>query len=270
MKKLFLSIFFVVGGIIITSNTQAAALRTSGTETITIVADVWCPYNCSPESYNPGFMIEIAREVFKEKEIEIAYSNIPWARAIEEARKGNYTAIVGATKGDAPDFIFPDIAQGISKNGFYVRAGETWKYNGLNSLKDKIVGAIEDYDYAGDLGKYMKENKNNNLRVQFVSGDEALSLNIKKLLNRRIDVIVEDEAVMSETIQRLSLQDKIVFVADSSAATSEDSYLFLAFSPKNPRALEYAKILSQGTTKLRESGRLQEILEKYNVQDWKK
>ena len=32
-------------------------------ETITIVADEFCPYNCEPDSVEPGFMIEAASEI---------------------------------------------------------------------------------------------------------------------------------------------------------------------------------------------------------------
>lgn len=235
-------------------------------EVVTIVADLWCPYNCEPTSYNPGFMIEIAREALAEKNIEIQYSNIPWARAIEETRKGSYTAIVGAAKGDAEDFIFPDVPQAVSRNIFYVRAGETWQYKGVNSLKEKILAVIEDYDYGEEMKNYIAENKNNNTRIQSVSGEDALAINIKKLLNRRVDVIIENEAVMQGSLQKMALQDKI---APAGGLNMEDD-LYLAFSPKNSKSSEYAKIISEGTKKMRETGRLQEILDKYNVKDWQK
>jgi len=31
-------------------------------DTITIRADVWCPYNCEPDSEKPGYMIEIVQK----------------------------------------------------------------------------------------------------------------------------------------------------------------------------------------------------------------
>ena len=33
-------------------------------ETINIVSDEWCPYNCEPGSDRPGFGIEIAMEAY--------------------------------------------------------------------------------------------------------------------------------------------------------------------------------------------------------------
>lgn len=94
---------------------------TSSADTISIVADEWCPYNCSPESDKPGYMIEIAAAVFQKSGHTVDYKTINWSRAIDKARKGKYTAIVGTTKGDAPDFIFPDQEQGVTTNSFFVK-----------------------------------------------------------------------------------------------------------------------------------------------------
>ena len=33
---------------------------------ISLRADLWCPYTCDPQAKNPGFMIEIAKEILFE------------------------------------------------------------------------------------------------------------------------------------------------------------------------------------------------------------
>ncbi|QTA83556.1 Uncharacterized protein dnl_59690 [Desulfonema limicola] len=50
---------------------------------------------------------------------------------------------------------------------------------------------------------------------------------------------------------------------------SEVSFIYIAFSPVNPESSKYARILSQGIIELREKGRLQQILGKYHLKDWK-
>lgn len=55
----------------------AVVLQCARAETITIVADPWCPYNCEPGSDEPGFMVEIARRVFAEAGIEVRYETVP-------------------------------------------------------------------------------------------------------------------------------------------------------------------------------------------------
>ena len=48
-----------------------------------------------------------------------------------------------------------------------------------------------------------------------------------------------------------------------------DSEVFIAFSPAKKESAEYAKILTDGLKKLRETGELKKILAKYGLEDWK-
>jgi hypothetical protein len=44
---------------------------------ITVVTDDWCPYSCTPGSEYPGYMIEVAAEIFKKAGYQIKYEYIP-------------------------------------------------------------------------------------------------------------------------------------------------------------------------------------------------
>jgi len=88
-------------------------------ETITIVADEWCPYNCEENSDLPGFLIEIARLVFSAHGHSVRYIVMPWKRAVYEVEQGRFNAIAGALKNDAPGFVFPETENGFSQNGFF-------------------------------------------------------------------------------------------------------------------------------------------------------
>ena len=163
----------------------------AGGDVITIRADEWCPYNCEPKSDLPGFMVEIAVKIFESKGHTVDYDIMPWARAIQDTRKGKYNAIIGAGKEDAPDFIFPAIEQAQMVNVFYVRKGFPWQYAGVASFKDNVLGVIKDYTYVEEIDVYISENAKNSKRVQIVSGDTALDSNIKKLLAGRVDILIE-------------------------------------------------------------------------------
>ncbi|MBF0101697.1 MAG: transporter substrate-binding domain-containing protein [Desulfobacterales bacterium] len=233
-------------------------------EVITLRADEWCPYNCQPNANQRGFMIELAEIVFKKAGHTIDYQIMPWARAIQDTRKGKVNAIVGAGKEDAPDFIFPENEQGQMISAFYVKKEESWRYNNMESLKDKILGVINDYSYNTEIDKYIKENKKNDKLIQVASGNDALTTNVKKLLAGRIHVLVEDRNVMAQYIKTNS-QDNAI----QEAGTSGSDTLYFAFSPANTNSAAYAKLLSDGVVELRKSGELKIILEKYGLKDWK-
>lgn len=237
---------------------------TSFAETITIVADEWPPYNGEPESELPGYGIEIAKKVFEEAGHKIEYKIVPWARALKETKAGKYTALIGATKDEVPDYIFPDEEFGISENSFFIKKGKDWEFKGVDSLKSVKIGLIKGYAYGESLDAFFELNKKNS---DYVHGKDPLLLNIKKLLAGRIDVIVEDRNVFAQKLKEMGITDKIVRA--KSVKDQTDSRIYIAFTPKNKNSKEYAEIFTKGIRRLKKSGDLQKILDKYGLKYWK-
>lgn len=235
-------------------------------DVITIAADEWCPYNCVPDSDTPGYMIEIAKAVFEPKGHTVQYVTVNWSRAVDSCRKGKYTAVVGAAKGDAPDFIFPEIDQGMIQNAFFVKKGTNWKYTDVNSLKNVKIGVIQDYDYGSRIGPYLEQNKSGS-SVQFATGDDALERNIKKAGIGRIDAILEDVNVFKLKAKEMGKAGEFV-IAGYDKGPEKENKIFIAFSPADANSRSYAEMLGKGTEALRQSGELEKILEKYGLTDW--
>jgi len=235
-------------------------------EVITICADNWCPYNCDTDSDKPGYVIEIAKQVFAKSGITVEYKIMPWTRAIAVCRTGEINAIVGAAKSDAPDFVFPSNSLGQSGYSIFVTQGATWTYTGIASLKGKTLGVINDYAYTEELDAYIKENRNDPKKIQVASGIDAKEINIKKLQGGRIDAFVESPSVMLYALNKMGLEDKFKMVG--MVGQSDD--LYIAFSPAIPKSKDYAKILSDGVAALRKSGALATLLSNYGLKDWKK
>ena len=246
---------------------DAADTSTSGKE-ISIVADEWCPYNCKPDSENPGFMIEIAKQIFEPKGIKINYQVMPWERAIEQTRKGSFNAIVGAGVGDAPDFIYPAEPIGYTSNVFYVKSDSSWKFEDIESLKTVSLGVIDGYTYETKLDEYIVANANNPLKIQAVSGETGLDQNFKKLTKGRIDVYLENMNVAQKYIADNNLWGKFKVAGQIQSDDVKQHYLYIAFSPVNAESAGFAKTLSEGVVELRNSGKLKDILNKYNLRDW--
>jgi polar amino acid transport system substrate-binding protein len=244
----------------------AASLAVGGAAsaaTITIVADEWCPYNCEPGDEKPGYMIEIAQRALAAAGHDVEYRTMPWSRAIEEARRGRFDAIVGAAHGDAPDFVFPEHRMGVSANVFLVKRGNPWRFDGLDSLQQVSLGTIRDYSYGDPLDEYIAGNERDETRIQIVSGGTALDTNMRKLLAGRIDVLVEDRNVVEHALAGSELADAFEIAGD----LGEDD-LFVAFSPAAEASDDYARLIDEGMQRLRASGELAAILRKYGVKDW--
>ncbi len=230
---------------------------------ITLISDDWCPINCVPESENPGFMVDIAKTIFKKAGHTVIYKKVPWERAIQQTRKGKYSAVIGAFHGDAPDFIFPKNEQGMIGNAFFTTKSSAWRYEGVSSLKNVKFGVIKGYDYSDEINKYIKDNPDSSA-VQLAFGATPLELNIKKLMKGRIDVLLESAYVFNYKIAQMGLKNKVQFAGILAAPEKA----FIAFSPANKMSETYSQILSNGMDSIRKSGELKKILAKYGLQDW--
>ncbi|MDM8537093.1 transporter substrate-binding domain-containing protein [Desulfobacterales bacterium HSG17] len=234
-------------------------------ETISLVADEWPPFNGVPDSNNEGFIVDVARTVFEKNGIHIVYEILPWKRAVEMTRKGLYSGIIGATKAEASDFIFPSEELFKFYDAFYVKKGSSWQFIQKNDIKHRSIGVIEGYAYIQWLLDYIHIHQNNLDRVQIMTGENPLERNILKLIDGRIDTVVDNENVILNVARQMNVLDQIVLAG----YTTESSSIYIAFSPKLPKSKTYAKILSQGIVNLKETGEFKKILSKYGLKDRK-
>jgi len=235
---------------------------TAMSDQITIVVDEWPPYNSIPNSKEPGYGIEIAKHVFEATGHTVVYKILPWHRSIIETRTGKYNAIIGAVKEESPDFIFPEEEFDVSTVSFFVKRGNSWECTGLESLLTIKIGLINDYSYGAELDAFFKANKN---IVQYVYGEDAFDQNLRKLLSGRFDVLVADPNVLFQKAKIMRVSNQIGKVGD----TKTGDKLYIAFSPIIAKSKEYADIFSKGIRKLKDSGELKKILEKYGLSYWK-
>lgn len=235
----------------------------SRADTITVRADEWCPYNCAAKAKKPGYAIEIIKAIYEKAGHTIDYQVMGWTRSIERTRAGEFTAIIGAARDDAPDFVFPQKAIGLSGTAFAINSGDSLIYTGTAALEEKRLGIINSYSYDEDLDAYIKANKNNPSRIDAVSGDDALEKNFNKLIARRIDVLADDASVLLYKSDAMGLSDKVTFIH-----SPRSDPVYIAFAPKNPKAREYAELFEKGIDDLRATGKLKEILVRYGLKDW--
>lgn len=253
--RILLALFFLLA-----LNGGAAAA------TITVRADSWPPYNDDPKDAKVGYMIEVLREIFVPLGHKIDYQLMSWDDSIENVKKGKFNAVVGASKDDAPSFVFPQEIFGRSKNTFFVMKNGLWHYSDPVSIGKVKLGAIEGYSYSDVIDAYIKANKKNG-KVLFSRGENALELLVNRLQSGKVDAIVEDASVMMFALMKLGIPP-----GEIKAAGSPDDYqdLYVAFSPVNPDSKEYARQFDEGLRKLRVTGKLQQILARYNLSDWVK
>ena len=242
-----------------------AAIPWASGESITLVADEWPPFNNIPGSGQEGYMVDIAREVYARHGIQVVYEIVPWKRAIAGTRSGTYHGAIGASKTDARGFIFPE--EELSRNvlSFYVKKGNPWRFQTQASIASVTLGVASGYDYRRWLNDYIATHRGDSLKVQVMNGGNPLENNLKKMLHGRIDVVVDNEASIRYVAKAMGILDEI----QAAGYGNEPAYIYIAFSPNDSASSRYARLLSEGIVQLRDEGRLDIILQKYGLTDWK-
>ena len=250
------------GGLLLT---LCSAAPVQAEDTLKLVGDSWCPFACdSAETLGlNGFLVDITEIIFAKHNMKVSFKLAPYARAIELVKQNQADAVVGTVKADAPDLVYPEVNQAVTFNVFFVKAGNVWQYKNSASL-DALhkIGAVVGYDYL-ELNDYFTKNTQ---KVEFMGGDKTTKRNIQKLLMGRLDALIDDPFIVDFELMGMNKQKELV----NAGQYGNILPVYVAFSPKNIKAAEYAKWMSDGMKTLRESGELAKLLESYGVKDWQK
>jgi polar amino acid transport system substrate-binding protein len=238
----------------------ADAQNTTSDQRIVVVADPWCPHNCKTGAAQEGYMVDIAREALAEAGYTLEYRNFSWARALRMTRQGQFHAVVGAYKTDAPDFVFPEVAQGRASISLFTHPDNDWIYDGIGSLNDQTLLTINGYSYESKLDNYIERNEENRQKIWILSGPEPFSRALGLLSKKRTDVFAADDYVMAWAIRNNPDLNR-----PRKAGRVGETLSYVAFSPAIENSPELARILSEGTQKLIDSGRVNTILESYGL-----
>ena len=234
-------------------------------EEIILVADPWPPFNCETGGSQEGYIVDIARAVFEPCGHTVIYRNVPWKRALQGTHSGNYSGAIGASKTDGKGLVFPDEELARNVLSFYVRKESAWRFQGPDSLGTVSIGVAAGYDYRRWLNDYIQAHRDDERRVQVISGINPLLQNLKKLTLKRIDVVVDTEAAIRFKAKEMGILDEIKPVGYG----TEPAYIYIGFSPNRRESPELARRLSEGIALLRRTGQLQVILTQYGLLDWK-
>ena len=231
-------------------------------EKIVLASDIWCPYICTPNSDFPGYMVEMARDIFAEFDIEVEVKITSWHKALKDAKNGKINGVLGAMKSDAYDFIFPETHQALDVTKCYIRGDEDWKYKDLTSLDGKKIGLILNYEYPYELSQYViKQYRKNPKLFEIATGEEAVDHSVDNLISGKIDVYIENHHVMEMYLAN----KKHLEIKEVGTVSTTPEKLYIAFSPKNATSYDYVQFLNRGMADYKNSGKLLKLYQKYGI-----
>ncbi len=234
-----------------------------GGKSLSIVADEWCPFNCSKDSLDQGFVIDMTKDILGAAGFDIDYATQSWTSALEDVKAGRKDAIVGASREEAQGLIMVEEPFGQNKNCFYTRLGDPFVYRSVDALFGRRIAIAAGYLYGEPIDSYIASNRTNFNRIQMATGEQPLLINIRKVESRRVDTLIENMQVMDYSLRKYRISGIRL------AGCDEPTPIYMAISPKREDAGKVASMLALGIRKMRQTGKIRELLARYGLSDWK-
>lgn len=235
---------------------MALSIVLNAQNTIKMATGEYEPYTSS-EMSGGGFFTEIVTAACEEVNVKVEYDFYPWKRCEKLLETGGVFAIFPYVKTEEREknFLFTDVVTHSTGKFFYLKSKfpSGIKYTDLKDLKKYTIGGTLGYWYE-DLFK------KNNLNVEYVSED---LLNIKKLEQGRIDLIVADELMGWRLIQSTFKNKQNEFATLEKPLNQSD--FFMMVSKKYPNSNSILKKINDGLAIIKKNGVYKKILKKYGI-----
>ena len=227
---------------------------TINAQTITAAGDPWPPF-LDPDHPQQGVATELVKAAFASQGDELKLDFVPWQRALEGVKEGEYDVLIGAWKTQEREgflkysepYMFNDVK-------FIKKKGSDFEYSGMDSLTGKTIGTVRGYGYGDAF-----ENATN-----FKREDAAnLMPSILKVIGGRIDFTLEDEVVAKSLISKENPEalEQIEFVAKPMSSNG----LYVASGLKNPKHDEIIASLNKGMAAIKADGTFDAILKRNGI-----
>lgn len=244
----------------------ALVLSPAAAETVSLRADMWCPYNCEPGSDRPGFAVDIAEAAFAPQGLTVDYQLMTWSRALREVRLGNADGAIAATRKEAPWLAYGENGLGPPATVIATRRGGDFMFNGMTSLENRLLVAVNGYRYGEPIDGHIAVFANDESRVRFLSGGDVTERLVRLVVTERVDAVVETEVVLRYAAIRMGVLSKLAMTR-MPVIDSPEAEIHIGFTD-DARGRRLAALFSEAIARLRENGELEQIMARYGLTDW--
>jgi len=212
----------------------------------------WPPY-FGQDLKHGGYFAYIVSVAFTATGYQVAYSFLPWKRALAEAQDGLLDGSPGwkATDERHVHFLFSDAV--ITSTSVFFHLKETpFHWSKMDDLAGKRIGVTAGYSYGADFDAAVADKS---LTVDTAKDDVTA---LKMLLMRRVDLVVMNRDVGLDILHRqLDPASAALIDYDRTPVDSQPSYLAIARS--SLRAATLIADFNRGLAKLRDQGVLEQV-----------
>lgn len=211
-------------------------------------------------------MHDVLRAAFAESDIRLHFKFVPYGRAIQGTLDGDYAAITFAGTANSPNFLFVRNFVMINEVRFAVPVDSKWVYTGTKSLEKIRLGTPTGFRTGNPGVDAHISNPSTPNAVVMSSSDNPTSsqiANVERLLAGRIDALLCGSLAFRFIVNKMGIEDRLRLDPTPVA----QFYNHIAFSPNYPGADELRKKVEERITRLKSTGTIAGLLNKYGLTD---
>lgn len=252
LKKL---ISIIAIGFLATVSARATSYAADKSFPITIPVYEWEPYS-GQALRGYGLATEIAADALTQKGYKVTHAFVPWKRALEVAKRGEYEVIPGMwfseERSESFHFSLPMLSNELVTITVNFDGSPQPGFDAPQGLKGKRVGLVRGYHYPDSL-----------LKLPGVRFEEGVSLgtNLKKLFYRRVDVVVGDRVAGGWLGRRLFGEAADLLEVTGQPIIKRD--LYIGVSKNSNRHAAILTAIDEELRRLKSDGRLAERIRGY-------
>ncbi len=224
---------------------------TAAAEPFELVAETYPPYEYMENGKITGLSVEILEEAAEMADIGIHIGFYPWKRAMMMAETGKADGIfsMAYSKEREKFVLFPSQPLVVSKNRIFANSDFKGDIANIRDLAGKRIGVVRGniYGEAFDRCKACVKDVASNVDELF-----------RAFGAKRYSLIIGDEDVVFHLAKRLGLKE----IRPLSYVSAELKY-YLGISRKSERTEELSDKISDALLRMKNSGRLEAIQNKY-------
>jgi polar amino acid transport system substrate-binding protein len=257
-----MSLLLLAVSLSIASISHAAPLK--------VCYDQWAPMTIFPseESAERGVVIDMLEQIYTAKGYTLEYYEVPLARGVDMVAAGlcdmlpEYLYSNKAEQG----FVYATQETFAYATAFVVRRGDSWRYNGIQSIKNKRIATGPGWDYSSmsvDYQQYI-DNPENSSFVEIIAGDDDVVDRVLNMIrDHRVDLYADNELVLQHALNQLNLNDELEVVRPGLENKLVELPIFSKKIPAKKRQ-ELINIWNEGRLSMK--GKKEKVLlQKYHV-----
>lgn len=224
---------------------------------VQLVTESYIPYAFEENRVIKGLAVDVVAEVFRREGYTVEIKMLPWTRALQMVQDGDADGIFCAFYSEERAKYLHYLEEPLAYEAqfVYTLKDSPVKFDGtIESLKPYRIGMLQDYFFGAE---FENAKKSGELRVEEVTD---LPTDIQKLLEGRIDAMVDHHLSTLYYLKKMGVQDRII---EQEAPLRAPEGLYLCFSKERKIDPELIRNIDEELVKMKADGSYQEIISRY-------